>query len=154
MLWTVRHVWPSGACFVFNCYRHWSSLVLRNGNGTTIFLHSKEGVTQGVPLAMIVYEIGILPLIKNLKREIPDAAQPWYYDNARALGMFMRLETYFDSLTCQGPGRGYYPKPSKRILIIRPENLVDVKVFGSRHRFKVCTGKHYLGVYIGDDKSK
>ena len=72
MLWTVRHLWPSGARFVFNCHRHWSSLVLRNENGTTSFLHSKEGVTQGDPLSMIAYRICILPLIKNLKREIPD----------------------------------------------------------------------------------
>ena len=28
MIWTVRHLWPSGARFFFNCYRHWSSLVL------------------------------------------------------------------------------------------------------------------------------
>ena len=27
MLWTVLHVWPPGARFVFNCYHHWSSLV-------------------------------------------------------------------------------------------------------------------------------
>ena len=77
MLWKVRHLWPSGARFFFNCYRHWSSLVLRNRNGTASFLHSKEGVTQGDPLAMIAYRIGILPLIKNLKREIPDVTQPW-----------------------------------------------------------------------------
>ena len=47
MLWKVRHLWTSGACFVFNCYRHWSLLVLQKGNGTEHFLHSKEGVTQG-----------------------------------------------------------------------------------------------------------
>eukprot|EP00957_Ditylum_brightwellii_P017652 1329895-Ditylum_brightwellii.AAC.1 len=26
MLWTVRHRWPSGARFMFNCYRHWAIL--------------------------------------------------------------------------------------------------------------------------------
>ena len=60
MLWTVRHLWPSGARFVFNCYRHWSLLVLREGNGMAIFLHSNESVTQGGPLAITVYGIGIL----------------------------------------------------------------------------------------------
>ena len=72
MLWTVRHLWPSGARFSFNFYRHWSSLVFRNGNGTASILHSREGVMQGDPLAMIAYGIGILPLIKNIEREIPD----------------------------------------------------------------------------------
>ena len=67
---------------------------------------------------MIAYGIGILPLIKNFKLEIPDATQPWYTDYAGALGTFARLETYFDSLTYQGPGQGYHPKPSKSVLIV------------------------------------
>ena len=81
MLWIVRHLWPSGACFVFNCYSHWSSLVLQKGNGTASILHSREGATQGDPLAMIAYGIGILPLINNLKREIPDVTHPWYAED-------------------------------------------------------------------------
>ena len=28
MLWTVRHRWPVGARFAFNCYRHWAQLLL------------------------------------------------------------------------------------------------------------------------------
>eukprot|EP00978_Attheya_sp_CCMP212_P037806 scaffold181544_cov35-Attheya_sp.AAC.1 len=28
MLWTVRHIWPSGARFLFNVYRHWSTLII------------------------------------------------------------------------------------------------------------------------------
>ena len=67
---------------------------------------------QGDPLEMIAHGIGILPLIKNLKRALPDVIQPWYSDDAGALGPFARLETYFYSLTRHGPGRGYYPEPS------------------------------------------
>ena len=122
MLWTARHLWLSGTCFVFNCYRHWSSLVLRNMNGTAIFLHIKESVTQGDHIAMIVYRIGILPLVKNLKREIPDVTQPWYADDYGALGTFTKVETYFDLLTRQGPEQKYYPEPSKSILIMHMGN--------------------------------
>ena len=68
--------------------------------------------------------------------------------------MFARLETYLYSLTRQGPGRGYYPEPSKSVLIIRPENLDTGKVFGACHGFKVYTGARYVGGYIGDDESK
>ena len=154
MLWTVRHLWPSRYIFVFNCYRRWSSLVLRNGNGKASFLHSREGVTQGDPLVMIAYSIGILPLIKNIKWEIPDVTQTWYADYAGALGTFARLETYLYSLTRQGPGRGYHLEPSKSIFIIRLDNLEARKLFGRRHGFKVCTGARYLGGYFGDDDSK
>ena len=66
-------------------------------------MHSDEGVTQGGPLAMITYRIGILPLINNLKRVIPDVTHTWYADDAGALVTFARIETYFNSLTRQGP---------------------------------------------------
>ena len=45
LIWTVRHLWSSGARFVFNCYCHWSSLVLQNRNGVASFLHRREGGT-------------------------------------------------------------------------------------------------------------
>ena len=77
-------------------------------NGTASFLHSREGVTQEVPLDMIAYGISILPIIKNLKQEIPDVTQTRYADNAGALCTFTRLETSFNSLTRQGMGRRYY----------------------------------------------
>ena len=109
MIWTVRNLWPSGARFVFNFYRHWSLLVLLNGNCMASFLYIKEGVTQGYPLEMIVYGIRIFPPIKNLKWEIPDITHPWYAGDAGVLGTFTRIETCFYLLTCQGPGRGYYP---------------------------------------------
>ena len=103
---------------------------------------------------MIEYRIGILPLIKNLKQEIPGVKQPWYADDVRDLGTFVRLETYFDLITRQGPGRGYHPDPTKSVLIFLPENIEAGKVFGARHRFRACKGAHYLGGYIEYDKSK
>ena len=102
-------------------------------NGTASFLHSREGVTEGDPLAMIAYGIVILPLIKYIKREIPDVKHPWYADDAGALVTFARIETYFDLLTRQGSGRGYHPKPSKSVLIVRPDNIEAGKVFGRSH---------------------
>ena len=72
MLWAVWHKWPSGAQFTFNCYRHWATLVVRDtGDRSGHFLHSKEGVTQGYPLTMIAYVIGVLPLIRELRNAPP-----------------------------------------------------------------------------------
>ena len=66
---------------------------MQNRNGTVSFLHSEDGVTQWDTLAMMAYGIGIIPLIKNLKQEIPDVTQPYYADDAGALGKFTRIET-------------------------------------------------------------
>ena len=72
MLWYVSHEWPSGAQFTFNCYRHCSTLVVRDiRDGSFHFMHSKEGVTQGDPLSMIAYIIGVLPLIRELREAHP-----------------------------------------------------------------------------------
>ncbi len=72
MLWVVRHEWPSGARFVFNCYRHHTIMNIRGNNGSGATIHSQEGVTQGDPLSMVVYGIGILPLIRHLKKVFPE----------------------------------------------------------------------------------
>ena len=87
MLWDVRHEWPSGAQFTFNCYLHWATLVVMDiGDGSCHFLHSKEGMTQGDPLAMIAYGIEVLPLIRELWDAHPCVTQPWYADDAEVGG--------------------------------------------------------------------
>ena len=45
MLWTVRHLWPVGARFTFNCYRHWAQLLLRQPGEPLVTILSREGVT-------------------------------------------------------------------------------------------------------------
>ena len=72
MLWAVWHDWLGGAQFTFNCYRHWATLVVRDtADGSGHFLHSKEGVTQGDPLAMIEYGIGVILIIMDLRISHP-----------------------------------------------------------------------------------
>ena len=41
ILLEVRHEWPSGARFVFNCYRQWATLLISEGGGTGHLLHGK-----------------------------------------------------------------------------------------------------------------
>ena len=40
-------------------------------DGSGHLLHSKEGVSQGYPLVMIVYGIGVLPIIRELQDAHP-----------------------------------------------------------------------------------
>ena len=77
---------------------------------------------------MIAYGIKILQLIKNIKQEIPDITQPWYADDDGALGKLERLEIYFYFLTRQDLGMGYYPNPTKNIVIVRPEEYRAGKI--------------------------
>ena len=72
--WTIRHIWPAGARYVFNCYRHWSVLVVRAGNGNATFLFSKEGVTQGDPLSMVAYGWDSFPSSDSSRMSFPTSS--------------------------------------------------------------------------------
>ena len=61
-------------------------MVRNTEDGSVHFLHSKEGLTQGDPLAMIAYGIGVPPLIRDLRRDHPYVTQPWYADDAGGVG--------------------------------------------------------------------
>jgi hypothetical protein len=73
ILWNVWHGWPSGARFMFNSYKHWSTLMIINNDERGEFLLSQQGVTKGYPLAMLEYALGMLPLACQLKAEFPEA---------------------------------------------------------------------------------
>ena len=68
--------------------------------------------------------------------------------------MYENIKVYFNSLKQYGPGHGNYPKHTKIILIMHLDNIKTGKQIGLCHRFKVCTGAHYLGSFIGDNDSK
>ena len=55
------------------------------------FMHSGDDMTQGYPVVMESYGIGV-------KSEYPGITRPWYTDDTGALGSFANIELYFDSL--------------------------------------------------------
>ena len=71
MLWTVQHCWPAGARFAFNCYKHWAQLLLRQPGEPPVTILSREGVTQGDPLSMVLYGITLVPLAEELPAADP-----------------------------------------------------------------------------------
>jgi hypothetical protein len=110
MLWAVGHKWPSGARFLLNCYKHWAVLMLRGNHGHSVFIFSKEGVTQGDPLSMFAYGIGMLPLICQLKTEFPQVEQPWYANDAGASTKFDKATVRdWPSLWLLPPANQKYP---------------------------------------------
>jgi hypothetical protein len=48
---------------VFNCHRHFAILVICTGDNLFLFILSKQGATQGDPLAMVMCGVGLLPLV-------------------------------------------------------------------------------------------
>ena len=114
---------------MFNCYLQLSLLVLQDGICEARFLHNRQVLTHGDPLAMGAHGIGIPLLIKHQKADFPDINQPWYADNSGALGTFTNTKLYFSFLNHFNPGHGYYPKPPNIIINLHLENIGSTKRF-------------------------
>ena len=118
------------------------------------FLHSKEGVTQGDPLAMITYEIGVLPLIRELQVSHPRVTQLWYADDTGAGGKFGHILKHLRDLQARVLARGYYPDPTKIILVVAPGNLSQAKDLFWGIVIRVVTGHRYARVFIRDREAE
>ena len=103
----VLHLCPSIAPAIVSTYRANSQLFV---DGEVIY--SREGTTQGDPLAMAMYAIATIPLIHKLS-ELSQVQQVWFADDATAGGQLHRLKKWWDSLEEIGPDFGYHANATK-----------------------------------------
>ena len=90
MLWTVRHRYPAGARFAFNCYKHWAQLLLCHPGDLPVTILSREGVTQGDPFSMVLYGITLVPLAEEIRVADPGLRSNFYADDASFGGSAQR----------------------------------------------------------------
>ena len=67
ILQNMQVIFPSLAPILINCYFNPAALFIP----TSETIWSKKETTQGDPLGMAMYAIGVTPLIQNYKRELP-----------------------------------------------------------------------------------
>jgi len=92
-------------------------------------LYSREGTTQGDPLSMGFYAVGVLLLIRKLK-DLKRGVQTWYADDSSMAAMLQNIISWFRQLIEQGPGYGYFPEPSKSVLVVNEEERLKM----SKHK--------------------
>ena len=101
----IRLLCPSITTTLINTYRDPTDLFIDCSS-----LLSQEGTTQGDPLAMAMYAVATIPLIRRL----PDDVQHvWYADDASATGGLSNLRAWWDELLSLGPAYGYHPNAQK-----------------------------------------
>ena len=150
LLWNARILWPRCSRFLFNTYRGWAVLFVR---GSAEYLYSREGVTQGDPLSMFLYAIGILPLIRSLK-DPSKWTQVWYADDASACGELSNIRKWFDLLLHHGPLYGYFPNPSKCCVVVDPSCYDHAVQLFSSLGVQIVLGHRFLGGYLGDTSAR
>ena len=65
----------------------------------------KRVQTQGDPLAMVIYGLATIPLIRKLDGIL---TQVWYADDSMAAGKLSNIREWWDKLTSEGPYYGYF----------------------------------------------
>jgi len=153
-MWTIRHQWPNGSRFAFNCYRHAAQLVIRrNGRPCSIIL-SQEGVTQGDPISMVIYGVALMPLTETVRAAQPDILQAWYADDSSFGGMAPAIAAAMHMILEKGPARGYFPEPSKSILICNPAVRDAVHGELGEFHFQCEDGYRHVSGFIGTEEMK
>ena len=151
MLWTVRHRAGKMCRFSFNCYRHEIRLLCRRPGADALYLLSKEGVTQGDPMAMALYGIALLPLAEILRKEYPQVMQPWYADDAAMMGQARPVAGCFMRLQAIGPDFGYFPEAEKSYFICPLADEAAAKTVFEELELEIqySQGEQYVGGFIG-----
>ena len=75
----------------------------------------KEGTTQGDPMAMPMYALATILLIKKVAA---DMKQIWYADDTSAGGSVKRVLECWQKVQDEGPHCGYHSNPAKTWLLV------------------------------------
>ena len=110
---------------------------------------SQEGITQGDHLAMPMYAMTTLPLIRRLPNTV---TQIWYADDASATGLVTDLRKWWGDLASVGPCFGYNPNPSKSWLVTKEDSYSNAVAAFEGSNINMSTNGHpYLGAALGTD---
>ena len=124
---SVKILCPYIAKYLENTYSQPSRLYVAGGHGD--FIYSREGTTQGDNCAMGFYAISTLPIIESLQNtnlydsEIDKVTQAWFADDSSAAGNLSGIFKWWNKLSEIGPQFGYFPNPSKCVLIVKDEDM-------------------------------
>ena len=136
-LHNIRRLCPALAIPLINTYRAPSDLYM---DGDVLL--SQEGTTQGDPLAMSMYALATIPLIRKLKDNISEVNQVWYADDASGSG---KIKDWWDHLNTFGPMYGYYTNANKTWLVTKKDFHHEAEVAFEGVQI-TSEGRPYLGV--------
>ena len=101
---------------------------------------------------MLFYGLALVPLLKTLCEKVPDLSSPIYTNDSAFSGKASQVCSAMKLLQQVGPTRGYYPAPTKSIVIpSQSEYTEKTKEVLSEFNFQYMEGSRYLGGFIGSE---
>lgn len=156
MLHNIKIKCPSLAMYVENTYKEPSDMyIVSDSKNRVKVLQSKEGTTQGDPVAMAMYAIGLSVLQDEISYENTNVKQVAYADDLSGAGKITDLREWWKLINEKGPVIGYTPNATKSVLIVKPE-LFDrgVEIFQDSGVIITKEGQRHLGAVIGTEEFK
>ena len=133
---------PTLATILINTYRVNIDLFIDRES-----ILSQEGVTQGDPLAMTMYAISTIALIRQLSHE--NFVQVWYADDASASGRLQSIRMWWDKQYSMALRMG---TSLKLWLIVKDAKLSEAHTIFQGFGIPITSeGKHYHGAAIGSE---
>jgi len=140
--------------YINNCYVRPARLFITGGEE----IHSNEGTTQGDPIAMGMYALGLMPLLSTIiKDETCNLLQVALADDLTGIGTIPYLKEWWRKVLQYGPYLGYHVKEAKSWLITKENHLNSAKESFKDFNIKITTDGHrHLGAVVGtrDNKEK
>jgi hypothetical protein len=121
---------------LINFYRS-ATRIFMQGDGEFFELPSVEGTTQGCPLAMAMYALALVPLVKEAGKR---CKQVWFADDASGCDGLSKLLSWYNLLLELGPSFGYFINPAKCILVTKPRAIDEAKHLFGATRIEICAG--------------
>ena len=153
-LHNISYICPTISAFIKNCYNSPSRLVIIGGKK----LKSNDGTTQGDPVSMAIYGIGVTPLISMLIDIAATSTESQvgvlaYADDFLAAEKLDDLRKWRDTLTIIGPKFGYYPESTKTWLVVKPYVSQRTNKIFSGTKIKIASeGHRYLaGIFSAEE---
>ena len=135
-LWKARILWPRCSRFLFNTHRGFASLLVA---GADELIYSREGTTQGDPMAMFFYGVSLLPLIRK-SMDLNNVLQSWYADDFAAIAKLKELEIWLKNLIEEGLAFSYFPEPSKSFLIVDKQYAEEAHHIFDKYSITIVEG--------------
>ena len=143
---------PEIATYISNCYIKPARLFIAGGGE----LSSKEGTTQGDPIAMGMYALGFMPLLTSgITSETNKLVQIAFADDLTGVGTIDELQKWWENVLYYGPYLGYHVNELKSWLITKEDYLEQARQKFRNSAIKITTeGHRHLGAVVGNQENK
>ena len=158
VLVNIHSICPSFAEITTNFYRSPSNLHISGE-----IMESREGTTQGDPLAMPMFAVAAMPVIR--KTQMPNCTQVWIADDATGCGSILALREWWNKAVATGPRYGYYPNAVKAKMLVKASKLqlaesifadtdIDITADGTRILRSVVGNESFITQYVSEQVSE